>query len=250
MKIITFAISTYLLLYAVQLKSQNNNYSDKVYLNNGSLLVGKIVYYQPNDTLKLELANGLIAQFLPQQIKKIQMTEGVGGKTSRVEKPYNFKEKGIYDALSFGINLGRSNGSHLGSGFQNVIGYQFNRLLGSGLGIGYDSYYLNNGESNVLSVFAEGRGYFSQRNTAEYWTFAAGYGQPMAIKDDNLTNLKGSFMLQPTIGLRFGASSRYNFFADLGFRIQQVQFESNNTWSDNHYTVTYYRWILRGGILF
>jgi hypothetical protein len=189
-------------------------------------------------------------RFAPEQIKKVKMTELSQGKISRVERPYNFEERGVYDALSFNVNLGRSSSAHLGYGFQNVIGYQFNRLVGGGLGIGYDAYYANNGESNVLSIFGEYRGYLSKKNTAEYWTFAAGYGHPMGNENDVLTNLKGSFMMQPTIGYRFGASNSYNFFADLGFRMQQVQYESNNTWAENKYTVTYRRWVLRGGILF
>ncbi len=250
MKIRAFAIVSFLFLYAAHIKAQQNEFSDKVYLKNGSLIVCKIVFYQPNDTVQVQVASGQIVRFAPQQVRKIKMSESAEIKTSRVLRPYNFEERGLYDALSFNVNLGRSSVSHLGFGFQNVIGYQFNRLVGSGLGIGYDAYYLNNGESNVLSIFGEYRGYLSKRNTAEYWTFAAGYGHPMGIKNDNLTNLKGSFMLQPTIGYRFGASSRYNFFADLGFRLQQVRYESNNTWSENHYTVTYRRWVLRGGILF
>ena len=189
-------------------------------------------------------------RFGPQQMLKMAMAGGSEGKAHRIERPYDFKERGIYDALSFNVNLGRSSGAHLGYGFQNVLGYQFNRLVGSGIGVGYDGYYLSNGESNVVSIFAEYRGYLSKKNVSEYWTFAAGYGMPTAVKGETLTDLHGSYMVQPTIGFRFGASSRYNFFADLGFRLQQVRYEDNNTWSSNHYTVTYRRWVLRGGILF
>jgi hypothetical protein len=251
MKIYLFAFTSFLLLYAAQLKAQQNVYADKVYLKNGSVFVCKIIYYQPNDTLKVEIASGQIAQFLPTQIRKIVMADIVKAKNYKVEKPYNFKERGLYDALSFALNVGRnSGGARQGVGIQNVMGYQFNRLVGSGIGVGYDTYYLLYGESNVLSVFGEYRGYMSHQNTSKYWTFAAGYGQPLSIKNDYLTNLKGSFMVQPTIGFRFGAAHHCNFFADLGFHIQQVRYENNSTWSENHYTVTYRRWILRGGILF
>ncbi len=250
MKIRAFAIISFLFLSATHLKAQQNEFSDKVYLKNGSRITGKIIFYQPNDTVQMQIASGQIVRFAPQQVQKIKMAELAESKTNRVIKPYNFEERGMYDALSFDVNFGRSARAHLGVGFQNVVGYQFNRLVGTGLGIGYDSYYLGNGESDVVSVFGEYRGYLGKRNTAEYWTFAAGYGHPLGIKNDNLTNLKGSFMMQPTIGYRFGASHRYNFFMDLGFRLQQVRYESNNTWANNHYTVTYRRWILRGGILF
>ena len=48
------------------------------------------------------------------------MSESAEIKTSRVLRPYNFEERGLYDALSFNVNLGRSSVSHLGFGFQNV----------------------------------------------------------------------------------------------------------------------------------
>ena len=253
MKIKLFAIVTFLLLYAAQSKAQQNEYADKVYFNNGSLIVCKIVYYQPNDTLKVQMESGQMAHFYPHQIKKIVMYEATKGKVSRAEKAYNFKERGTYDAFSIGLNFGQLSQSSrrlMGLDIQNVVGFQFNRWAGGGIGMGLNSYYFLYGASNVLSIFGEYRGYLGKRNTSEYWTFAAGFGQPLKNKTENLTNLKGGFMIQPTVGWRFGASRRYNFFADLGFRLQQVQYESNNTWSENHYKVTYRRWILRGGILF
>ncbi len=251
MKINLFAITAFLLLYAAQLKAQQNDFSDKVYLKNGSLIVGKIIQYAPNDTLKVQIGSGQIVPFGHDQVKKIVMFSALKDKSFRTEKPYEFKEQGLYDALSLSGNFGRNAiRTQRGIGIQNVVGYQFNRLVGTGIGVGYDSYYLNNGESNVVSVFGEYRGYLGKRNTSEYWTLAAGFGQPIDSKSDNFTNLKGSFMVQPTVGFRFGASRRYNFFADLGFRLQQIRFQNNNTWSESAYTVTYRRWILRGGILF
>jgi hypothetical protein len=238
-------------LYAAHIKAQQIEFSDKVYLKNGSRIVGKILFYQPEDTVQVKVESGQILRFAPQQILKVRMSEIAGVKTSRAERPYSFKERGMYDALSFNINLGRSSYSaNQGIGFQNVVGYQFSRLVGTGIGVSYDSYYIANGQSDVISVFGEYRGYLNKRNTTEYITFAAGYGHPKSNKNEILTNRKGSFMVQPTIGLRFGASNRYNFFADLGFRWQQVRFEEINTWRENRYTVMYRRWILRGGILF
>ena len=253
MKIKIFAIFTSLLLHAAQSKAQQTDFFDKVYLNNGTVIVGKILYYQPNDTLQIQTRSGQIVRFLPTQMKKIVMQDVAENKPTKTVKPYNFKERGFYDALSVGLNLGklsRFNQILGGIDVQNVVGFQHNRLVGGGIGLGYNSYYASNGESNVLSIFGEYRGYLSKRNTSEYWTFAAGFGQPLKNETENLTNFKGGFMIQPTVGWRFGASRRYNFFADLGFRLQQVQYESNNTWSENHYKVTYRRWILRGGILF
>ena len=72
----------------------------------------------------------------------------------------------------------------------------------------------------------------------------------MKTNNQIIVNRRGGVFIQPTIGLRFGASARYNFFAELGARFQEVRYDFSNQWIENNYKVTYQRWILRGGILF
>ena len=158
MKIKSFAIFTFFLLYAAQTKAQQNEFSDKVYLNNGTVIIGKILYYQPDDTLQIQIKSGQIVRFLPTQMKKIVMQDVAENKPTKTVKPYNFKERGLYDALSVGLNTGKSsryNQILRGIDLQNVVGFQHNRLVGGGIGLGYSSYYLSNGEANVLSIFVE-----------------------------------------------------------------------------------------------
>ena len=85
MKIRALAIVSFLLLYAAHIKAQQNEFSDKVYLKNGSLIVCKIIYYQPNDTVQVQVASGQIIRFAPQQVRKIKMAASADdSKTSRV----------------------------------------------------------------------------------------------------------------------------------------------------------------------
>jgi hypothetical protein len=227
-----------------------NAQNDKVYLNNDTRLVGKIMYYKPNDTLIIEMKNGQTLFFLDKDVKKIVMGE------TKVEKPYAFRERGLYNITYFNLNFGKKsyNGApNLGVALQNTTGFQFNRWLGAGLGLGLDNYYVEGNDGNVLSVYSEIRGYLNADNRAFYYSVAGGVGFPLVQKSDrnsNLTGHKGGLMVHPAIGLRFGASPKFNFFMDIGTKFQRIKFDQINQWSENHFTVTYQRWVLRGGIMF
>ena len=176
----------------------------------------------------------------------------------KAEKAYSFKERGIYNVTYFNLSFGKtnyqygSNKSHLGVAIENITGFQLNRLVGAGLGIGFDNYYATGNDANVLSIFSEVRGYLSRQNVSPYYSFSSGVGFPMVNTKDNLnlTGHRGGLMVHPAIGLRFGASSHINFFADIGAKYQRIYYNQINTGSENHYRITYLRWVLRGGIVF
>ena len=253
-------IALLLLLFANALIAQNTTssagFEDYVLLKNGSRIYGKILYYAPNDTLQIQVQSGQTLRCKPEYIKKIIMAKPKTVDTSMpaIAKPYDFKERGFYASAVYAMSFGRNSGgagTHTGVGLQATAGYLLRRQIGFGGGLGYDAYYLKDGNAAVMSAFGEVRGYLSKRNVAEFFTFALGYGQPTVQKGNvQITQRSGGFMLQPTIGLRFGASRRYNFFAEIGARFQQVHYSNRYEWVENRYTVTYQRWILRGGILF
>ncbi len=225
---------------------------DKVYLKNDTKLVGKLVLYRPGDSVQIQLANGQILGFSDKEVQKIVMED------LKTNKPYNFREKGIFNVTYFGLSFGKTQlpwspaQTHLGINVENITGYQFNRLVGAGLGIGYDNYYVTGTDANVLSVFSAFRGYMSQHATTGYYSLSGGIGFPMVNTKDNL-NLsahRGGLLVYPAVGLRFGASARMNFFADIGVKFQRIYFNQVTEWNENHYKITYQRWILRGGLMF
>ena len=253
-------IAFFLLLFASGLIAQTTTssagFEDYVLLKNGSRIYGKILYYAPNDTLQIQVSSGQTMRCSPEYIKKVIMAKPktADANAATIAKPYDFKERGFYASAVYAMSFGRNSGgagTHTGVGLQATAGYLLRRQIGFGGGVGYDAYYLKDGNAAVMSVFGEARGYLSKRNVAEFFTFAVGYGQPMVQKGNpQITKRSGGLMLQPTIGLRFGASARYNFFAEIGARFQQVHYSNSNEWVENRYTVTYQRWIIRGGILF
>ena len=225
---------------------------DKVILYGDSKFVGKLIFYRPGDSVQLQLKNGEIVTFPQRMVKKVVMEE------YKAEKAYTFKERGVYNATYFNLSFGKtnylygSNTSHIGVAIENITGFQFKRLVGAGLGLGFDNYYATGNDANVLSVFGEVRGYLSRQNMSPYYSFSSGVGFPMVNTKDNLnlTDHRGGLMVHPAIGLRFGASSKINFFADIGAKYQCIYYNQINTWSENHYRITYLRWVLRGGIMF
>jgi hypothetical protein len=235
--------------FAAQLSAQTKQFKDIVYLNDGSKITGRIASYKPNESIVLELTTGQEVQFLAKDIKKVVM--GIPTIEKTVE-PYAFKERGLYNATSFALSFGKSTYTNaVGVGLQHSVGYQFNRILGAGVGVSYENLYIqNSAEGRMFSIFGEVRGYFSQNNTAFYYNVAGGMAFPVAKASENLTNHKGGLLVYPAIGMRFGASKRYNFFMDIGAKMQQVSFRNSNQWSENNYSLTYRRWVLRGGILF
>ena len=230
-----------------------DTFQDRVDLSNGNVLYGKVTYYAPNDTLELRFEDGRTTRLAPQMYKKVVMYRPTQQTSMKVEKPYNFREHGFYASAVYSLNFGRSDaGAHIGTGVQATAGKLFSRRFGLGGGVSYDMFYLGTANANVVSAFAEVRGYLSKRNRAEFFTCAIGYGQPLKEKNDAFafTHISGGFMLQPTFGIRLGASKHYNFFIDAGARFQRVHYDSVSDFWENHYTVTYKRWILRGGIVF
>ena len=240
-----------------QIFKPTDGFKDHIVFKNGSNVYGKILYYVPNDTIEFQVADNRIMRFSAKLVKKVKMAmpDSMVLASAKAEKLYEFKEKGFYGSVAYDMSFGRNkfgNGTHTGVGLQATAGHLFRRQFGIGGGIAYDSYYLKSGNANVLAAFTEIRGYLSKRQMAEFFTLAIGYGHP--LKQNNILNVvserKGGFMLQPTIGLRFGASARYNFFAEVGARFQQVHYNFSTEWVENRYKVTYQRWILRGGIVF
>jgi hypothetical protein len=235
--------------FAVQLQAQNKQFKDVVYLYDGSRMTGNVLSYKPDESIVLELSTGQQLVFLAKNIKKVVM--GVPS-IEKVNEPYEFKERGLYNASSLSLSFGKSTYTNsVGIGLQHTVGYQFNRILGAGLGVSYENLYLqNSAEGRMFSVFGELRGYLSKHNTAFYYNLAGGVAFPVAKATENLTGHKGGLLVYPAFGMRFGASKRYNFFMDVGAKIQNVSYNILTEFQQDYYSVTYRRWVLRGGILF
>jgi len=233
-------------------------YIDLVYLKDGSEFRGKIIEYKHDEYLKMEILGGQTVEFPAKQVRKVvQQPYGQSAYVPRAPKvvkvrEYNFRESGIYNETYVNLIQGFNTwGEWVGGlGIHHVTGYQFNRWIGTGLGVGFDGYYLGFGE-NVIPVYAEARGYFMKKNTTPFYSVALGYGFAGKNDDRGITEASGGIMFNPNIGYRIGASAGANFTLSMGYKYQKASFTQlrggGSTIKRNY---TYSRLNLKLGLLF
>ncbi len=260
---ITFS---FFLLFSTNAQSQDKtHYTDMIYLNDGSVFRGIITEYKQGDHLKLKLKSGDELFIVDKVIKKIvQGAEGSGNSrkeqrwASRQQKTYEFKEKGIYNVTYVSTLNGYTdrNGVELGLGVDNVTGYQFNRHIGAGVGVSWDTYNVDSGE-NFLTLFGETRGYVLKKRLSPYYSLGAGYGFAIRNEENNLTEATGGWMIHPAIGYRFGGSKDANFIMDIGYKFQRAKLTYEWDWGRwsgspeiERQELTFQRFTLRVGLIF
>jgi len=232
----------------------------KVYLKGGQTLEGKLLSYQQGVGLSIQTEKKKPVEVPEKAVHRVvQRTYLVAParqsskNTAEVEKvAYAFKERGMYNSIYFSsLNGQEGDEFKIGFGIHNVTGYQFNRLLGIGLGIGLDSYSFIDGE-NLYPIFLEGRGYLTKSKVAPYYSLSAGYGFLFGLDDGTVTETEGGAMGRAAIGVRLGANSGSNVLIDAGYQLQEAYFRrvSDNTGETEETTVLYNRIAIRVGLIF
>lgn len=254
-----------------------------VTLNDGTVYEGTIKSYSPEGEIRVALRSGTQITIMDTELKEItyEMPHPKRGSEYLPEKPatgkptferrkpvYEFQEEGWFNTTSFAFSFGKRerdediffspgferasvSQSAIGFNIQHIMGYQFSRMLGVGLGVSYDAYDLEDRES-VLSVFAHYRGYLSKSIVAPYLGLNAGYGFALANKSQGVVTAEGGWMIHPEIGLRLGATSKSNFTLGLGYRLQDAYYVQELPFNGNieYRDVTYQRFMFSLGLLF
>jgi len=234
-----------------------------IFTKNGSILKGSIVEYEQGKQLKLQMKNGTIITLNDKKVKKIYSSEHVDKFSTKKKfvlktKDYAFAERGIYASSTLPITLGfRSwnNVPTLGYGVHQSLGFQFQRLFGAGIGVGFDAYYPSAGQQ-FIPVYAEARGYLIKEWISPMYSIAAGYGFiPSGSNVNNNSNYnlidkQGGLYVNPSLGFRFGASKNANFTLDFGVKFQQGKFVYNEWGGMVMQEAKFQRFTLKTGLLF
>lgn len=250
-----------ILLFSCQLYGQSEpefRRTDVVYLKSGSIFRGQIEAYEIGGDLKLRIDTNKIMTITDDMIKRIVQESIEGEKPIQVEtiketRAYAFRENGLHFVTTIGYIGGNDQFGKYTDGFnahfQSI--YQFNRLLGTGLGLGVDFYNVNLG--SIAPIYATMRGYLKAKNVSPYYQLAAGYGIPI-INDETsgFTSSKGGYYLAPELGFRFNGSADTNFTMGLGLQWQKASYtlDFNDTISNNVDSYTFRRFNFKIGILF
>lgn len=235
-------------------QSKQATHYDVVYLKDGSEFRGELLEYQPS-YIKIKALGGKELVFERTEVEKL-IQEPIPITTKGTKKPYAFKEEGLYQAVfaSFLPGTAAWNDDFAeGYGIRGVVGKQWNRWIGTGIGLGIENYYPTQGET-VYPLFLELRGYLTAQNVAPYYTLAGGYSFTIKNEEAGVTDAKGGYLIHPAIGLRLGGSAKANFTIDAGVQLQKATFtRGGNAWrgaETQEYKMFYKRLAIRLGMLF
>ncbi len=228
---------------------------DNVWLKDGSTLSGTILKWELARGMEFKLMTGALVQISKGDIAKVY--QGVpfmamepiyySGRRKGL-RPYAFKETGLYNTFSGFLNFSGSGGA----GVHYSIGHKFSRMLGVGIGTGFETNDFNY-TRNIIPVYAEARGYFLPKKITPYYAAKIGYGFALKNEVNGTIDAKGGFYFSPEIGVRFGGKS-VNYYLGIEYKIQNATF-TNSFWpweGQGIFTdkLSYRRFELRTGITF
>ncbi len=237
---------------------------ETVYLTNGEKIIGKIVDYQKGKSLKMVDLAGIEVVFRDEQIERI--VQEVHQPTLKrylrqrrqMLKPVNyaFKEEGIFYVMSLSVfssnsDVGEQNNSAVG--FHFVTGRQWNRFLGTGIGVGVDGYASFSSGATLIPFYLQARGYFRKKWQSPFYAINVGYA--FAAGGDTVdfeVDAEGGYMIHPALGWRFSAAERINFTIDVGLKFQKAYIKRVTILNGDLETrdILYQRFTLRLGLVF
>jgi len=244
-------------------------------LKDGSVFEGVIKKYIEGDKLILQLNSNITKTIKDKHIKQIVSSHNAtipqnnSFESDVSNNGFSYNNK-LYFEANYAMLMGKSayvtnanleekvNEIDRGMGVQLVGGYQINRWIGAGIGVGADYYYLDSGET-ILPVFADLRGHLTKNVVSLMYKAQAGYG--FALKDDeqNMIDATGGIMLYPALGLHFSTKTNVNFTLDFGYKFQKANYVYNienvpDWWNMANVSVendlVYNRFAVRAGVIF
>lgn len=252
-----------LLLTTVSLWAQQTQ-EDVVYLENGSIIRGKVLEYNPKGEIKIEITGGSILVYDASQVVKmekqdvVQKTTSSTSETKEKPKAHRPPSKGIYHSIMAGtlMGLGEWGDPVPGVSLGYTVGYNFHHLIGVGGGLGI----MLLGEHPIIPIYANIRSYFLKTSASPFVDMNIGYGIALNSVAGPLgggsslgqvqTSLGGLY-LRPSIGFRFPSRKRTHVTMDFGYVIQFAQYTYLD-WNNNDVAEKriFYRPSLRVGITF
>ncbi len=228
---------------------------DIVWLKDGSKLSGTILKWDLARGMEFKLITGATMMIPREEILKVSQdlpyatssVQDIPDFYQRRPKVYSFREEGIYQTFSGFLNFS-TNG---GAGVHYSIGHRFSRMLGVGIGSGFESndfFYTR----NIVPLYAEARGFFLPQRITPYYALKIGYGFALTDPLNGTIDAKGGIHFCPELGVRFGGRS-VSYYMGLEYKIQNATFTNTDWWgSQGEFTdvISYRRTELRLGLVF
>ncbi len=203
-------------LFSFSAYSIAQNYTEVVYLKNGSIIKGIIVEQIPNKSVKIQTADGSLFVYNLSEVEKITKEE-YSYKTKSTLKGY----KGFVDG---GYHVDVSDYSADKIEFFTSHGYQFNNYIFLGAGVGVS--YFNDWESTAIPVFANFRVNFTKHKVTPFADLKIGYSSGDIEGGYGSTALGVRFGLKNKKALNLRLEYSYQEWKDVGYWGDSFEFQS------------------------
>lgn len=175
------------------------------------------------------------------------------------KKTHNSREKGYYNYSSLGLLFGQGqNGLLPVPSLTTVNGWQINKKLFTGIGIGFEYY-----DWSVMPVFADVKYMLGSDSFIPFGSFKIGYAFPISKPNEqyddyntNATKYFGGIQVSPEAGFRILLSDRSSLMLSIGYHFQQLSYRQlnyywwNNTSNESTIHTDFNRISFRAGFLF
>jgi hypothetical protein len=227
-----------LLALAIFLPARSQKTCDAVYLNNGSIIRGKIT--EQNDSLvKILTCCGSVFAFRKNEVLSIAVENCVTHKAT-------ISRKGYMNLTSMGVLIG-STENDKSAPFSVLMehNYRFTRSFALGGFIGFEQ--LN---ESVMPLGGNIKLLLPAGSSDLYLGSSAGYSVSMGKPEDvSIKKATGGFMFSTEIGIIIPVSSGSAISIAMGYRYNTLHYELNNYYyGDYKQNNTYNRLMIRFGI--
>lgn len=191
-----------------------------VYLKNGSMIRGTVIEQIPNQSLRIQTADGSIFVYSMSEVVKITKEKPV---KSKQISPFNQEKIGYRGFVDFGYTQGLGDSGVNRIELSTSHGRQFNPYFFTGVGIGLH-YYLR--ERNMwqdedkvpyFPLFIDLRGNLMNGPIIPFIGLKGGYS--FKIDDDSF--LGSGLYAAPFVGVKYGLSESFAMNLSLGYSFQQ-----------------------------
>ncbi|MDF9830029.1 hypothetical protein [Parabacteroides sp. PF5-6] len=227
-----------------------NKAQETIYLKNGSVIKGSVIEQVPNQSIKVQTADGSIFVYKMEEVEKITKEEVLARYKTRNPNSY-FSKK--YDITGYrGFIDGGFTKSSLVDGIFDIYelstshGYQFSPYLFIGAGAGTQIYraagvskHYTEHTHTAIPVFLDIRTNFMKGSIVPFLGVKAGYS---FLISKNETYRETGFHIIPSLGVKFMISAKCAANLSLGYLYQVAEFH----YQDSSYSDGTTNWV--GGI--
>ena len=198
---------------------------ETVYLKNGSVIKGIVIEHIPEQSVKIQTADGSIFVYKTDEVEKITkdiITPGnrAGNKIKEARTSGNSFSTAAYDTrgyrgfIDFGYTIGTGDYNVGRIELTTSHGYQINPYFFVGAGTGVNYYCTRGADDFIIPVFADIRANFIEGPVVPFATLKLGYSFSTRESYD------GGLYLAPAVGVKFMLNSRQALSLSLGYTCQ------------------------------